>query len=243
MKYEIQPLDWDSNYFGVSAAKVIINEELREKDFQEIKSQVRDFEFVVINNMDNAVENNHLIGLYSNAFLVDMNVQFEMEMKPAHSPSFYKVKNQYEKNEEILEIAKNAFNYSRFYNDPFLDGNLSRDIYFNWVNNSFEKAEKFFIVAEEGGQIFGFILFSIKNSKELVIELISLAPASQGKGIGTKLISTVKHYAENNSLHKIKVGTQIDNLQAMNFYAKKGFDFCSKASIYHYWPRKELSND
>lgn len=243
MKYNFIELPWDTEYFGVQSAKVVLNEKLLSEDFIEVLNKTSNYDFITISNLHNNMENNQLVGLFSKAFLVDVNVQFEMNIDNREGANYYQSQNYYPFNDQIIQIAKSSFNHSRFFNDPYLNKNQSKEIYTNWVKNSFDKNEKFFVVAGEENKILGFILFSLNGKSDLIIELISLDKSSQGMGIGTKLIQSVIAYSKENHLEKIKVGTQIDNIQAMNFYTKKGFNFSSKSSIYHYWPRKEILND
>jgi dTDP-4-amino-4,6-dideoxy-D-galactose acyltransferase len=86
----------------------------------------------------------------------------------------------------------------------------------------------------------GFLLFSIKDNCA-TIELISLSSKAQGKGAGTKLISALNNFAHKKGVTAIKVGTQVDNIQAVNFYLKKGFTYNQRNAVYHYWPRKDFS--
>lgn len=243
MKYNFIKLAWDTEYFGIHSAKVVLNEKISTIDFDNILNRASNYDFITLSNLHNNTENNQLIGLLSKAFLVDINVQFEMNVKTSEGKNYYPSQNYYLVNDQVIQIASNSFNHSRFFNDPYLNKNQSKDIYLNWVKSSFDRSDKFFIIAEEEKEILGFILFSIDGNGALVIELIALDKSSQGKGIGTKLIQSLVAYSMDNDILKIKVGTQIDNIQAMNFYAKKGFSFSSKSSIYHYWPRKETLND
>ncbi|RLQ86721.1 GNAT family N-acetyltransferase [Planomicrobium sp. Y74] len=238
MNFEFEELAWDTNYFGVKSAKITIYNPLNKIEFEELVASTQDYEFVVINNTNNHPANNVLIGSHSDAFLVDINIQFEMEVSFNNAEIYYCAQNNFQVNKAISEISNKSFNYSRFFNDPNLDPSLSGKIYFNWVNNSFNNPDKFFVVAKEDEETLGFLLFSIKENKNIVIELISLNEKAQGKGIGTKLLKSLHYYCLEEKLEKIHVGTQIDNLQAINFYQKKGFNLISKTSIYHYWPRR-----
>ena len=243
MKYNFIDLPWDTEYFGIKSGKVFLNEEIELNNLKEIIRITEPYEFITISNLNNTATNNSLIGRYTNSFLVDTNIQFEMNVENNNRESYFDAINNLEENLEILRIAKNSFNFSRFYNDPFLDRNLSHQLYSNWIKNSFNNKEKYFIVAQEKDEIFGYLLFSFYEADALTIELISLDKTAQGKGIGTKLLASLMCFAGNNNIHKIKVGTQIDNIQAINFYMKKGFSLTSISSIYHFWPRKELLND
>lgn len=243
MKYNFIDLHWDTEYFGVKSGKIVINEEIEIHDIKEIVRLAEAYEFITINNVNNIALNNFLIGKHTDSFLVDTNIQFEMNVKNSEGESYFDAINSYKENTNLVRIAENSFNFSRFYNDPFLNKNLSYQLYSNWIKNSFNKKEKYFIVAEDNQKIFGYLLFSLNKPDGLTIELISLDKSAQGKGIGTKLLDSLVYFARKNHIHKIKVGTQIDNIQAINFYMKKGFSLSSKSSIYHFWPRKEFLND
>ena len=243
MKYDFIDLPWDTKYFGVKSGKITLNEEIELKDLEEIIKLTVSYEFITINNINNQPLNNFLLGKYTGSFIVDMNIQFEMNVESRKGRSYFNSLGAYKENQELIKIAENSFNFSRFYNDPFLDRNLSNQLYSNWIKNSFNNRDKYFIIAEENQEIYGYILFSFNKANSITIELISLDKSAQGKGIGTKLLDSLVYFAIKNHIHKIKVGTQIDNIQAINFYMKKGFSLSSKSSIYHYWPRKELLND
>lgn len=243
MKYNFIDLPWDTDYFGVRSGKIILNEELELKDFEGLIRLTQSYEFITITNINNAPLNNFLIGKYTNSFLVDMNIQFEMNIRNSEGKNYFDAIDTYKENLDLIRIAESSFNFSRFYNDPFLNRNLSNQLYSNWIKNSFNNRGKYFIVAEENQRIHGYLLFSFSKYDSITIELISLDKSAQGKGMGTKLLDSLVHFARKNNIHTIKVGTQIDNIQAINFYMKKGFSLSSKSSIYHYWPRKEHLND
>lgn len=232
-------LDWDTEYFGVSSAKVVLHEKLEECEFNQLLQGTEEFQFVTFTNINNNPFNNYLIGKMTSSFLVDTNMQFQKKITYKSEYSSYLIESSCEEINEVIQIASEAFNYSRFFNDPNLDIEAAKKIYANWVKNSFEKPDKYFILAEENG-IVGFLLFSLKDDI-VTIELISLSAQAQGKGIGTKLISTLENFAYEKEIPVIRVGTQVDNIQAVNCYLNKGFTYNEKSSVYHYWPRKDFS--
>ena len=69
----------------------------------------------------------------------------------------------------------------------------------------------------------------------MFLELIAINEKTKGKGIGTKLIKALESFAIENSLHTINVGTQLNNIQAQNFYEKNGYKHIINNSIYHWW--------
>ncbi|OED33129.1 hypothetical protein BHE17_11975 [Planococcus maritimus] len=239
MKFDLIPLDWDSNYFGVNSAKVVIHEKMEEEEFNFLLQKVKKFEFVTFTNVNNNPFNNFLIGKMSAGFLVDTNMQFQKKVMGKVEPVAYQIESNCKEIYEVTQIASEAFNYSRFFNDPKLDFEAAKNIYYNWVKNSFGRPDKYFILAEEK-EIVGFLLFSLKEDNA-IIELISLSAQAQGKGVGTKLISALENFAYEKEISSIRVGTQVDNIQAVNFYLNKGFKYNERSSVYHYWPREDFT--
>lgn len=235
------PLDWDTKYFGVNSARVVLREKMEEHEFKYLLQRTKEFQFVTFTNVNNNPFNNFLIGNIPSIFLVDTNMQFQKKVTVTAKLDFvpYRIESNCEGINEVTQIASEAFNYSRFFNDPNLDIEAAKNIYTNWVKNSFGKPDKYFILAEEEG-IVGFLLFSLKDDIA-IIELISLSAQAQGKGVGTKLISTLESFAYEKGILVIRVGTQVDNIQAVNFYLNKGFTYNERSSVYHYWPRKDFS--
>ena len=238
-RYSISRLDWDSKFFNIEAAKVILKEEISEKDFDDISKKIVDnnFNFITIQNNNNNDKNNYIIRKFDNIFLADINIQFikkiEYDKKNFESMQNIVINNKMEYNDEIIDIASNSFMYSRFYNDYKLKNGNS--IYTEWTRNSFNKKEKYFCYYQKENHILGYLLFSIDKDEDLVIELIAVDKDSKGLGIGTNLINKIEQYSMNNNIKNIKVGTQINNINAQNFYIKCGFKHLTNNSIYHLW--------
>lgn len=238
MKYDLIPLDWDTKYFGVNSAKVVIHEKMEEEEFDLLLQKVKEFQFVTFTNVNNNPFNNFLIGKMSSGFLVDTNMQFQKQVTGKLEPVAYQIASNCEEMNEVTQIASDSFNYSRFFNDPNLDFEAAKNIYANWVKNSFRSPDKYFILAKEK-EIVGFLLFSLTESIA-TIELISLSAQAQGKGVGTKLISALENFSHEKEISFIRVGTQVDNIHAVNFYLNRGFKYNERSSVYHYWPRKDF---
>lgn len=83
------------------------------------------------------------------------------------------------------------------------------------------------IVVYEEGKIIGLETFSIEDS---ICEILSLDSLIQGKGIGTELIHMVIALAKERGCKKVILITTNDNINAIAFYQKRGFDM---AHLYH----------
>lgn len=234
--YELRPLPWDTDYFGVSSARVNLNGIVDKKDREEIIEFCKDYDFVTISNFGNIKQNNYWIGNKTNAFLVDINIQF---LKVLVNKTHYQGKNTYivnnlPRNNQIVDIASKSFNFSRFFNDPNLSQKKANDIYIHWTECAFGQGNKYFVISEREGNVEGYILFSI-NEDISVIELIAVDKKYQGKKVGKSLIYAMEEFVMVKGIDKIKVGTQANNIFAAQFYNAMDFKYVSCGSIYHLW--------
>lgn len=83
------------------------------------------------------------------------------------------------------------------------------------------------IVVYESNIIIGLITYEISNGE---CEILSLDSKKENKGIGTELIHRVIEIAKSNNCNKVKLITTNDNINAIKFYQRRGFDM---ARIYH----------
>lgn len=240
---EIFPLNWDTDYFGIKSAKVILKDIVSEAEQCEIINRCNEFDFVTITNLNNHNKNNIWIGEKTDAFLTDLNIQFIKHVNNGLNSfdQYTYTNNSFPRNEKILKIAQNAFTTSRFYNDPYLPKEQAKNIYVHWTECAFNKAEKYFIVTEKQSEIVGYLLFSINfKSCFAIIELIAVDDAFRGQNIGKTLIAGIEDFIYKKGIRSIKVGTQVDNVSAIRFYNACGFQYVSCNSIYHYWPNRQI---
>ena len=236
--YECKQLQWDTDYFGVRSARVNLSGIVDERGQEEIIEFCKGYDFVTISNLDNIKENNHWIGNRTNAFLADMNIQFIKVLadKQDYQDEKTYVVNCLSRNEQIVEIARNSFNYSRFFSDPNLPQEQAKNIYLHLTECAFVQENKYFVISEREGNVAGYILFSFTEDSS-VIELIAVDEKYQGQRVGKSLIHTMESFVINQGVQKIKVGTQVNNISAAQFYNAKGFKYVSCVSMYHLWRR------
>ena len=73
----------------------------------------------------------------------------------------------------------------------------------------------------EGDEITGLITYRIAGEEMKILSLDSL---QEGRGIGTGLLDTVVAKARDAGMQRIMLITTNDNLSALRFYQKRGFD-------------------
>lgn len=236
--YDMIPLVWDSNYFGIPSSRLNIRENLKEEDKKNILMFFEKFKFNTISNIGNKQSINFWLGSKTNAFLVDINIQFSKKITFIKNEVFENIciKENLDYNKEIVEIARNSFKYSRFFNDPYLPIEKRYGIYVQWVKSAFKNKEKKFVYLKIENIIVGFLIFSINSQKkEATIELLAVDNKFKGKRIGTLLINKLEQYLQDNNYSFFYVGTQANNIEAINFYTKYGFKHKDITSIYHLW--------
>lgn len=236
LNYECKPLQWDTDYFGVRSARVNLYGSVNESGQEDIIKYCRQYDFITIANFNNIAENNHWIGAKTNAFLVDVNIQFLKVIidKTDYQKENIYVLNNYPRTEQIVNIASKSFQFSRFFNDPRLPEMQAKNIYSHWTQCAFEQENKYFVVCKKKGNIAGYILFSI-NENGSMIELIAVDGKYHGLGVGKSMIQAMGSFVIDHGINKIKVGTQVNNTSAAQFYSKLGFTYISCGSVYHLW--------
>lgn len=75
----------------------------------------------------------------------------------------------------------------------------------------------------EGDEIVGLITYRTAGNG---MEILSLDSFQEGRGIGTGLLETVVAEARETGIRRIMLVTTNDNLAALRFYQKRGFDMC-----------------
>ncbi len=227
-------LQWDTDFFGVSCAKAILHKKLEKNDWNNIKEKFAGFQFVAIENINSEPLNAKMIGTDTKAFLADVNIQFIKSIKDdVKLEDDIKIYQSMKRENKILDIAN--FKYSKFIQDIELSKRGGPNVYRQWIINSFEKQDKFFAVSlDANGDINGFLLHSYTKDA-CIIELIAVSDITSKKGIGTSLFKSVEYSARQNGFNEIKVGTQIRNLPAINFYHKVGCKQFGCHQVYHLW--------
>lgn len=77
------------------------------------------------------------------------------------------------------------------------------------------------LVIEDGAEWIGLLTFVIKDGE---LEVTSLDSLRERQGIGSLLLSQVMEQARSRDCHRIFLITTNDNLNALGFYQKRGFE-------------------
>jgi ribosomal protein S18 acetylase RimI-like enzyme len=235
----------DSEYFGIRSAKVILKKAcILENRQNDLLTFLNNFEFSSITNKANDPFNNRWLGEKTTAFLTDMNIQLVknaslVEINDGRDRRIVEIIDNFPGSDRVLQIAENAFEVSQFLNDPYLPKENARCIYADITKNAFGKPGRFFAVINSEEEVLGYLLFSFNHSSLMAtIELLAIDQKHKGNGIGQSLVRSVEDYVAGIGMKTIKVGTQITNVGALNFYTSCGFKHLECNAIYHYWHSK-----
>ena len=137
----------------------------------------------------------------------------------------------------LFELAYESGKYSRYKQDVNILEDRFKKLYQFWIKNSFNKtfADKIFYF-KENENIVGFVTLKINNDIAK-IGLIAVSPNYQGKGIGKKLIAKTENFCFENNVKTLQIPTQMENLEACNFYKKMGYEISEKINIKHFWEK------
>lgn len=230
-------LNWDTDFFGVASGKAILHRALTLNEWDELKTRFKDYEFLSIVNQNSDPENAQMIGKNTSAFLADVNIQFLKKLQfPNEMPTSITLHQALERNNQIIKVAD--FQFSKFTEDPELAKRGGDQLYQQWLINSFGKRDKFYAISKDKvGDINGFLLFSYSDNT-CVIELIAVSQNETKGGIGTNLFKAVEYATRQHGLSEIKVGTQVRNMDAINFYHKVGCKQVGCHQVYHLWKER-----
>jgi GNAT superfamily N-acetyltransferase len=123
----------------------------------------------------------------------------------------------------LREIARRSFWHDRFHRDPQIPDDLadrSREL---WVENALADEAKTVIVAGDA-PCEGFLIGRRgKDAQTYVLDLMAVAGASRGRGVGRALTLHFFLLAVEAGARRVVVGTQDVNTPSLNLYLSCGF--------------------
>ncbi len=236
-------LSWDSDFFNIKIAKIYIDAQMSEKDFNNslnvLKSNSYSLAYVFLNesnyksNKINYLDDSKIIDkkvtFIKNITVEDFDYDTNL-LQNVKSALFQKL------NDDILSITYQTGEFSRFKIDSKLPTGSFEHLYKTWIQKSINKeiADEVIIINNNENKIIGLITLKIKK-KTGEIGLIGVDFNNRGEGIGSKLIKLCQNYFLNNNINIIEVTTQKNNVNACKFYLKNSFEIKQVDYIYHYW--------
>lgn len=234
----IDELDWDSNYFNLRCGKVDLAEEDIDSDaLSDLLSCINQFDFVSIRCAGNFVETNYRITSELHARLVDINIQLSKSIEHMQEPLDFRIIPSWDLDEDLflqMRVLEEDYMYSKFVRDPHMRSRDAFNVYNEWIANSRYFDDKYFAIKLAEGKVAGFTLFRLSDN-DITLELVKVNEGFRGCGIASELMRGINHFGSLRGCEVARVGTQLDNLPAINMYHKMGFREVSRTFVYHCW--------
>ena len=130
-------------------------------------------------------------------------------------------------------IASSSFRFSRFHLDPYFPNTVATKVKGQWARNLVLGTRgDGCLVARIDGQVVGFLGFMTNHYGQLVIDLVAVERAAQGKGVGTAMVRALQESAHKQG-RVAAVGTQAANSGSVRLYESLGFRFFSANHVMH----------
>ncbi|MDI6744684.1 MAG: GNAT family N-acetyltransferase [Thermodesulfovibrionales bacterium] len=218
----IVELKWDTEFFRKKIGKltnVPSEDEIKKLISQSYKDRYKYLTCRIVLKKMSDIQILEKYGFY----MTDIGVVWETEL----SSQFTVRSSQFTAREATIKdipmlksMLEGLFKDSRFYNDPFFIKTQADKVYQAWIENSVkDKTVKTFFVED-----CGFITCKILSKNKGDIPLVGVVPKAQGKGIGNSLMSRAFKWFNEVKIKTVTVRTQINNITAMSFYNKMGFN-------------------
>lgn len=224
----IEPLGWESEFFQVSSAKLLFDDEAPEIGTAELDAFTLVQAKIPAQRLDWA---DALAGLGFR--LAEGEVDFALVIGTESASPLSAVRIAQAEDIPLLrQTAASVFAASRF-RAPWYGPQDSGRFYATWI----EKAvlgtfdHQCLLVLGNDGEPEGFVSLRDIGQQEARIGLLAAYPEAQGKGTGSRLMAAAIAWCQQQRLQRLRIATQISNTAALRLYQRHGATIESTA----YW--------
>lgn len=134
---------------------------------------------------------------------------------------------------EVDRIAGSSFVEDRFHRDAAIEPELADLVKREWARNFFRgtRGDRMLVVESDATTAVGFVQV-LSAGIDRVIDLIAVARAHRGRGLGYALVRAVADLAHEDGA-KVRVGTQLTNLASINLYVGLGLRPVASSYVWH----------
>ncbi|MDX8000556.1 dTDP-4-amino-4,6-dideoxy-D-galactose acyltransferase [Xenorhabdus sp. Reich] len=222
----LEPLTWDSQFFGLSTARLHLLPEDSLEAATITAAQLD--EYALVQAKVPAQHTAIIDGLSALGFsLVEGEADLLLSIGSGNiTESHARQELIFAKLQDIpalTAIAARVFTASRF-RAPWYQPDDSGRFYATWV----EKAvlgtfdHECLLINDEHGQMMGFVTLRDLGGHEARIGLLAAVPGSHQQGIGNKLMSAAQQWCHHHQIQRLRVATQISNIAALRLYTRRG---------------------
>lgn len=233
-------LPWDSDFFGVRVARVNAGRLTAERAAQINAWCARnaiDCLYFLADSDDATTTRLAEDHAYR---LVDLRMTYAHAGVPATSPAPPLRPATAADLPALERIAAVSYTDSRYYYDPCFRREQCDALYTAWVRNSVGGYADAVHIADEAGQVGGFISCHLTRaagdgSLRGSIGLVGVAENLRGRGVGGRLVGGALAWFARQGARPVTVVTQGRNLGAQKLYQRAGFTIQQVQLYYHKW--------
>lgn len=234
---KIEPLPWDTGFFGVSAGRLSLKSGF---DLKRVRNTLADCAYEVITLVLTSYTDQEIEAVQEFADLTGYKHEYATPTNGSLpvGPSIQEYDGHL--TDELLNLALLSGHKSRFRQDSRFSPHFP-DLYREWIEGSIEgRLADVVLVYMQGETIAGFV--TVSKGDPCRIGLFAVEPAFHGQGIGSQLLGAASRWSAQQGAARLHVATQRENPAACHVYEKNGYTLASEHAIFHYWAGKKHSN-
>ncbi|MEK9497908.1 dTDP-4-amino-4,6-dideoxy-D-galactose acyltransferase [Photorhabdus sp. P32] len=222
VRANIEPLEWDSHYFGLSTARLDFTSDASLLTSSQLDQYALVQAKVPTQRLD-LIDGLSVLGFSLVEGEIDLSLMIGI-VNANNDNSESKLLSAEQRDIPMLkEVASNVFPLSRF-RTPWYQPQDSGRFYATWV----EKAvlgtfdHQCLLVNGDNGQPAGFVTLRDIGAGEARIGLLAVFPGNIGCGIGSKLMLAAQQWCQHHQIHQLRIATQTSNIAALRLYTRSG---------------------
>jgi dTDP-4-amino-4,6-dideoxy-D-galactose acyltransferase len=233
--YQIQILDWDTNFFGYKIGKLVLT---KNAEIEAAFFKTEDYNLIYIFSEHTLSDSNlKQIGAQLQDTKIEFIKKISLDKDYSISHNEVEIKPLSKLTDSLFHLVLESGLYSRFKGDKHFVNHEFERLYKAWIEKTLNDEQGKVIGAFVKDELIGFVSLSIKSGIA-DIGLIAVDEKARGKHIGKMLLYAAYNYAKMHKSIAITVVTQEKNIDAMHFYQNNGFEIDKKNYIYHLWKKK-----
>lgn len=239
-KIKYENLFWDSEFFGLQIARVVVPQWSAEiaNEIQQWQTDQKIKCLYILAKIDDYYASEFIPKI--GGVCVDQRINFEKSLLDLLDedplPVLLTIRPAILEDVSVLkEIASYSYFDTRFYFDPHFPRVKCGELYQLWVERSCQKiiADEVLVALEDGHPV-GYITCVVKNGIG-TIGLVGVSKDGRGKGIGRQLVLHALKFFKQNGCVSAHVATQGRNILAQRVYQRAGFLTSNVSLWYHIW--------
>lgn len=231
-----ETLSWDSDFFGVSIARVS-GDRLDPALANQIDAWCRDNRIDCLYFFARPDDPQTTRAAEDNGYrLTDVRVVFERSSGGADIPVCPDSVSEFAPADlqSLKTIARQSHRDTRFYFDQRFTSAQAESLYDRWIENSVNGYAQAVLVSRSGDTATGYVTCHLKDNVG-TIGLIAVDQACRGQGHGASLVSAAVKWFTDHGATRVEVATSFRNLPAQRLYQRCSFVSASTQLIYHKW--------